>query len=58
MHKELLHEIIDSWSTDKIQNYIVNLEVRRRELNEEIVYLKNLLKKRNKKPLDTGVRGG
>jgi hypothetical protein len=58
-HQELLDEIIREWTTNQVNNYIIQLEKRAVDLKEWIRHLKTIRKRKTRKaPLDTGTRGG
>jgi hypothetical protein len=60
-HKELLNELVETWSVDQVDDYILQLTTRMNELNDWLKSVQMIRRKkmRNyKKMLDTGVRGG
>jgi hypothetical protein len=58
-HKELLTELVKDWSLMQLNEYIIQLELRRADMDEWINHAKKLRRKRNKKPpVDTGGRSG
>jgi len=58
-HKELLTELVKDWTLMQLNEYIIQLEHRRNEMDEWIHHAKILRRKKSKKiVVDTGVRGG
>lgn len=60
-HKDLLEEMIASWTEEQLNEYITKLEVRQQELTEwlgELRKVRALRRRALKKPLDTGARDG
>jgi hypothetical protein len=56
-HKDLLEEMISSWTDDQLGSYIIKLELREVELHTWLKELRRLRTLRKKKPvLDTGNR--
>jgi hypothetical protein len=59
MHKELLLEIIQTWNDDQLFIYIKELEKRVQETSEVIKDLRQIQRKRRRKPTyETGARDG
>jgi hypothetical protein len=59
LHKELLSELIKDWPLERIEEYIIQLEQRRVEMDDWIKHAKTIRIKKVRKPVyDTGVRGG
>ena len=59
--KELLTEIIQTWSLEQVDDYILQLTTRRIELDDWLKSVQMIRRKKMrkyKKVLDTGVRGG
>ena len=58
-HKELLTELVKDWTLMQLNEYIIQLEHRRNEMDDWIHHAKILRRKKNKKPpVDTGGRSG
>lgn len=58
-HMETLSELISEWPTERLEEYITQLEQRQLDLGEWIRHLKTIRRKKMRKPaLDTGTRGG
>jgi hypothetical protein len=58
-HKELLLEIVNRWSNEQLQGYIIDLESRLENTRIILKELYAIKKKRNKKRImETGVRNG
>jgi hypothetical protein len=58
-HKELLTELVKDWTLMQLNEYIIQLEHRRNEMDEWIHHAKILRRKKSRKtPVDTGGRGG
>lgn len=61
IHKDLLEEMVSSWTEEQITSYIIKLETRETELHhwlKELRRLRALKKRALKKPLDNGARDG
>jgi hypothetical protein len=58
--KELIDEIVETWTDEQLKNYITALDERVVKLSKFIKHLKYVHKKRKqrKPPLDTGTRSG
>lgn len=58
-HKGMLGEIIQDWTVEQIDAYIVQLEQRVTDLRDWISHLKTIRKKKIRKPVyETGARDG
>jgi hypothetical protein len=58
-HKELLTELVKDWTLMQLNEYIIQLEHRRNEMDEWIHHAKILRRKKSRKPpVDTGGRSG
>jgi hypothetical protein len=58
-HKELLTEILQDWTTDQIDQYILSLVVRKSELDDWIRTVQNVKRKRKSKSTpENGPRDG
>ena len=57
-HKDLLRSLINTWTVQQIEDYIVSLETRIKTGREEIAYLRELVKHKTRKVVDNGPRDG
>jgi len=56
--KELVTDLIKNWSDAELEAYVAELNTRAVQLDNWIRHVKTLRKKKRKRPMDTGVRGG
>jgi hypothetical protein len=58
-HRELLLEIVNKWSNEQLQGYIIDLEARLENTRIVLKELYAIKRKRTKKPfMETGARDG
>ena len=58
IHQELLESLMKDRNPEYILQYIADLENRIGEMQEWVKYLKVLYRRKTRKPVETGIRGG
>lgn len=59
--KEVLLEMISSWTPEQLEDYINRQQERMAHLNDRVKFVRGIirtLKNKRKKPVDTGARDG
>lgn len=60
-HKELLTELVEDWTIENLDHYLLKLRAHAKNLDDWIRHVENLRRSKAKKlkqPVDTGARDG